>query len=222
MRFSRLGPVFRTFWNDRRASVSVESIFTALFLSFMIAPTMYVMRVAETHLDGSWLQRTAARHHAHFFLCGDSIVATPFAIWRDGVNSANYVVCTEADLDEPPSNRFWKKIENAVSSDFPTLVDDMKNEGDIKMHRSTRVTTFSRDLDVGTLTGAQRASLIENDGGLLDPLLGLIPDTPTAMAPSPDYYRFYESHWQRGHDRVIWAKFSEEARQMFPNVFPSR
>lgn len=210
----------KAFWRDEDGAAVFESLFAALFLSFMIAPTLYLMRVSEAQLDGSWGQRTAARNHAHFTMCSGVGLANP--LWKtiDGVNSTSRILCLEEDIAETQSKRFWPRMESVVANDFPTLVDDMKNEGDFQMHGATRLTTFSEEVELGTKTGAFRDSLITDDPfGFLN---GLIPDVTDAMAPSTEYYRWHAAHWRKGHDRVIWEGFTSNSQKMFPNVFPSR
>lgn len=210
----------RSFWREDSGAAALESVFAVLFLSFMIAPTLYLMRVSESQLDGSWGQRTASRQHAHFSSCNGVALANPFLMTIDGVNSTSYVYCSETDIAETDSRRFWNRMEAVVTNDFPTLVDDMKDEGDFMMHKSNRMTTFSEDVELGTDSGALRESLITaNPSGVLD---GLLPPGMEGMAPSTEYYRWHAAHWRKGHDRVIWAGFSAKSKKLFPNVFPSR
>lgn len=205
----------RTFAADTRGSVAFEAIWVGLFLAFMVAPTIFVYQLSVTRLDGSWLQRLATRQDAVLGACnGQLLLRLPF-VEEDGVNATNRVLCTSIDSSEPHDELIWPRIENAVSDDFPTLVDDMKNEGDFQVHRSRLLTTEDREFELGD---GSDPSLFERAVGII----GLLNNIPETMAPATEYYRWDQEHWRRGHDRIIWNSFSSDSQKMFPNVFPSR
>jgi hypothetical protein len=200
------------FWRSERGSIPFEAIWFALILTFFIAPTVFLYQWSQTQLYASWMQRTSARNHAMSGACNES------AFIQIGLNvqldddTLTTVICSEKNTTEPANDKFWKKMENAVSNDFPTLVDDMKNKGDFKVHNANRHTALKRGFSVG-------------EGSLLTDLqAGIMSGAQSwdIMVPSTDYYRWLKEHWRKGHDRVIWAGFTSDSKKMFPNVFPSR
>ena len=207
---------FRHFRRDDRAAVTLEAIWASLFLAFMIAPTLYVYQTAVTRLDGAWLQRLATRQDATMGACNGQFLLPLPVTFGDGVNATNTVNCGTVPSAEPEDERLWPVLEDAVRSDFPNLLDGMKDQGDFSVHRSELRTFETERLELG-----------QNDGGsgLLGTVIGLVGtvlDPTESYAPATEYYRWDDEVWQRGHDAVIWDSFSSDAQKMFPNVFPSR
>ncbi len=189
-----------------------EAIWVVVILSFLIAPTTFLYKWSETQLYASWMQRTSARNHALTGACNESAFIQLGFNGQLDEDTATTVICSKGDTDEPANKKFWKMMEDAVSDDFPTLVDDMKDKGDVKVHNGNRHTVLRRNLSIG-------------EGSLLtDGITALQSGAQSwdIMVPSTDYYRWLEDHWKKGHDRVIWADLTPDSRKMFPNVFPSR
>lgn len=206
----------RRFAREDRGAVTFEAIWVGLFLTFMIAPTLYVYQTSITRLDGSWMQRLATRQDATMGACnGLFILPLPF-VADTGVNSVNTVNCDSVDTAEPRDELLWPVLDDAVSGHFPNLLDDMKNEGGFQVHRSQLRTVDTARLELGQ----------NEDGfGLIDAAIdtiGAVLQPAEAYAPATEYYRWDDEVWRRGHDAVIWDSFSSDAQKMFPNVFPSR
>lgn len=213
---ARLIAAIRRFATRDEGSIAFEAIWVGLFLAFLIAPTIYVYQSAVTRLDGSWMQRFSTRQHAETGSCNEIPLANAPINVSTGVNSINTVNCSTTASAEPDNDKQWPVMDRAVQSDFPTLLDDLKNEGDFEVHSSNLRTVDTATFELGQNTdGSSLFNQVVNiAGGLLD--------TTPAMAPSTEFYNADGNVWSRGHDRVIWAEITEDARQMFPNVFPSK
>lgn len=225
-----------TFRRDERGSPAFEAIWVGLFLSYMIIPSMYLMEFSEIHMDGSWGQRSAARYDAInsnnlLALGGCEIPVLPATI-DVGTHGGSLILCTKGDIAEPLNNRFWKKLEGAASNGgFPTLLDDMKDEGEIGVYRSSRTTGMTRAIEIGDGSGGKNVT--NGDGFIADlqdaidsaslptARVRMLLDRPKALAPSTDYYKGNKPHWQKGHDARIWADLNDRNKRLFPKVFPS-
>src|SRR6056297_2546753 len=213
----RLRAALRAIWHragDETGAVSFEAIWVGLFLAFLLAPTAFLYRWADTHLYASWAQRTSARNHAMTGICNESsLIGIGAANARSDDNTLSTILCSQRDPEHGSGEPFWDRMSEVVSDDFPTLVDDMKDEGDIHMHNGHRRTMLKRNLSIGEGGGAiADATAMAKSGS----------DSWDFLVPSSDYYLWKEEHWQKGHDRVIWEDFTSKSQKMFPNVFPSR
>lgn len=201
------------FARSEGGAVPLEAIWVGLVITFLLAPTVFLHKWSETQLYASWMQRTSARNHALTGACNESaFIQLGFNAKFDD-DTTTTLVCSEEETDVDANDRFWKKMEDAViDANFPTLVDDLKDEGEIRIHNAHRRTILHRNVSLG-------------EGSLLTDALANLRSGSLSwdiMVPSTDYYRWLEDHWKEGHDRAIWADLTPDAKKMFPNVFPSR
>ena len=203
----------KAFWVNTDAAVGFEAIWAGLFVTFFFAPTAFLYRYSETHLDASWAQRSAARNQAINGNCnGAFFIPLPGGV-NTGVHSVTGIDCTEQDGEKnlPSSDKFWKKMDTVSDAEFKDFTRYMKDKGDIKVHQGRSSVFHTKNLDLG-----------DGSGGLLGLDIINIPKQSEILAPSTDYYVFDKPHWKKGHDKRIWEEFSDAAQDLFPNVYPSK
>lgn len=193
--------------DDRAGSVSFEAIWAALFMVAFFAPTAFLYRYSESHLEASFAQRTAARNEAVNANCsGNYFLPLPGSAKKDP-NSVTIINCSKKD-GEGANEKFWTAMDR-VSTKFPTLLNDLKKHGKIEV------------VNGGSSVASRNISL--GQGGPLS-FLDAAPtlNQSSILIPTTEYWLFDQTHWARGHDRVVWQKFSTKQRKLFPNVYPSR
>lgn len=206
---------WKTFWKNTNGSVAFEAIWAGLVVTFFFAPTAYLYRYSEVHLDASWAQRSAAMNEAINGNCnGMLFLPIPIGI-STNVHSQTAVTCSKVDgeKDVPSDDKFWKKMDTVSHSEFRNFTRDMKNKGDFKASKGSSYIRHTRNLELGdSSSGGTLASILQTFTSGQSELL----------APSADYYIFDKAHWKNGHDKRVWEEFSDAAKDMFPNVYPAR
>ncbi len=203
--------ILKDFWANTDGGIGFEAIWTGLFVTMFFAPTAFLFRFSETHLDASWAQRSAARDQAINGNC-NGVFYVPIPIGGStNANSATVIDCTEQDGEKnlPSGDKFWKKMDTVTNSEFSDFTRDMKDKGDIKVHQGRSTVLHSKNLDLG-------------DANLLGMAKILLPKQSEILAPGTDYYVFDKAVWKEGHDKRIWSEFSSKHKKLFPEVYPSR
>jgi hypothetical protein len=185
-------------------------------IAFFFAPTAYLYRYSEVHLDASWAQRSAAMNQAINGNCnGLLFIPIPLGI-SSGVHSKTSIDCTKVDgeKDVPSNDKFWKKMDK-VSNDarFNNFTRDMKNKGSFKASKGRSSILHTKDLQLGNGGGK----------GLISSIISTFTSGQSELlAPSADYYIFDKAHWKNGHDKRVWQELASDAKKLAPNVYPAR
>lgn len=203
--------LFLRFWRSTSGAVPFEAVWAGLFLSFLITPTIFLMRVSETHLTATWGQRTAAMNEAMNNNCTTTGSLSPLnATTINGVNSITGITCSETEGSALPANkRFWKRMETVMDPHFNNFTRDLENHGDIKVVQGSSAVSFTRNVNLGDP----------------NPMAGLImvPKISQLQVPSADYWLFTETHWKEGHDKRFYSSLpGGSGRTLYRHVFPSR
>jgi hypothetical protein len=210
--------IWKTFWKDTNGSIGIESIWAGVVITFFFAPTAYLYRYSEVHLDASWAQRSAAMNETINGNCnGLLFIPIPLGI-SSNVHSKTSIDCTKVDgeKDVPSNDKFWKKMDKVTNdAKFNNFTRDMKNKGSFKASQGRSFILHEKDLQLGNNSSG-------GTGLVASVFKSFKSGKSKLLAPSADYYIFDKPHWKNGHDKRVWEEFSSNAKKMFPNVYPAR
>ena len=208
--------IWESFWKDTSGSIGFESIWAGLVVTFFFAPTAFMYRYSEVHLDASWAQRSAAMNEAINGNCnGMLFLPIPIGI-STNVHSQTAITCSKVngEKDVPSNDKFWKKMDTVSNSKFSNFTRDMKDKGGFKASKGTSYVRHTKNLDLGDSSGG---------AGAIGSFLQTFTSGQSALlAPSTDYYIYDKAHWKNGHDKKVWEKYKSKAKTLFPNVYPAR
>jgi len=179
-----------------------------LFVSVLLIITLFLFQIVKTGGSGSIDNRTAGRSAALNEICQPAGVV-PGQMQTVGQRDDSVILITcnpGVDGEErlPEDQRFWPALTRIGDAQFPDFNRQQEGVGNINLVHSEQLTWFNRDFNIGQ--------------GLLASNLTYSNETLTPMAET---WRFDVQAWAEGHDKVVWDRFTQPHRRLFPRVYPS-